>query len=138
MSLYCFGKVLPSLSVSQLLEGVCCRVVVPDDGDAKELEKESALEGDGSLFSIADWEGGVDATHLWNEGMGCGKGSPLYIATEKIVRCERIHGGGIAFVDGGIERVFHGTSAECLEFILAELGKPWDTIGNTLFIWRNR
>ena len=135
MSLYCFGKLLPPVDVEGLLAGFDCRVSLPESDDIAVLENEPSLVGEGSFFLICDSEGGPDATRLWNEAT---EGEvELEGIIQRILDAPDVEIGSIAFVDGGIEDVIEGSKSECLERIRKLLSRPWDTIGNPLFVWKN-
>jgi hypothetical protein len=135
MSLYCFGKFVPGLNVSELLSGCRCRVLIPDPEDIQELSNFSELANQGEVFSICDCLGSNDATALWQDAMQNPANSDLLDIINRLLTFPDTHTGSIAFVDGGIERVVRASAKECLQEIKEILNKPWDTIGNPLYIW---
>ena len=137
MSLYCFGKVIPKVGIPELLSGYACMVSQPDPEDIAELNSEVGSQEDGEFFAVRDNDQGMDATALWSEAMRLGDDSTLARIIDEIYRHPSIEFVAVAFVDGGIETVVSDEASHCVSEIKKLFRKPWDTIGNPLFLWKS-
>jgi hypothetical protein len=163
MSLYVLGKVI---SDSDILVRIAACVggtggsfrASVDDDDREVLD--DLLPGIGKTFSVADAEGGIDATRLWSEvtmsavrwSRGqqesvCDQINPpddyleaiAHTSLARLARClTSLHGYesfGLAFVDGGISTVLKASPREVYRTMAWEWRLPWDMSSNRLYVW---
>jgi hypothetical protein len=163
MSLYILGKIIAGsdalMRVGACVEAAGASLLTSIDGEDRAVLDE-LLPGTGLTFSIADGEGGVDATGLWSDVTDVAvrwsgeHREALHLQVDppddyfkaiadtrlaKFVRALTLLQGhqslGLAFVDGGISTVCREAADEIYRTMAWEWRLPWDMSSNRLYVW---
>lgn len=163
MSLYCFGKIVPSRAARYLEECVpdadVARLHVRDidPEDLATICEFGDLKRAGVTFRYVDTEDDSSATGIW---LGASEIANRYSAVERsqfstdysnamkatflggfiwnLLSCPHVEHGALALVDGGIEAIVVGTRRKCWQHFLTIIPKPWDTHDNPLYVWSHK
>src|ERR1041384_4963745 len=129
MSLYCFGKIIlhPRSRRDFVFPTLASIDNAIDPEDAKDLDHEKSLSGEGPHFTVRD-DPGSAATGLWNEVSNRPSDELVQTRLGGFVYTLMFHPsilvGGIAFVDGGIETVVEGSRADCWRGFTGRIRQP--------------
>lgn len=144
MSLYAFGKIVPrsGFRYQKFVEEHHLAQLKPvDPEDVAILDCQPQLALDGFYFVLSRSPNDVEATGLWNDAReeilkgATPESTELGSEVAHLLRDSQVAAGGIAFVDGAVERVLEGSAEQCWVRFTEQIVRPWDDTDNVLLVW---